>query len=36
VETKGEGYQDLWKKNHKILTWLDWIKEQTKKFNDVG
>ena len=33
---KGEGYLDLWKKDHDILKWLNWVKEQTKKFKDVG
>ena len=33
---KGEGYQDLFKKQHDILTWLDWVKKETKKYNEVG
>ena len=33
---KGDGYLDLWKKDHDILKWLNWVKEQTKKFKDVG
>ncbi len=33
---KGDDYRDLFKKQHDILTWLDWVKKQTKKYNDVG
>jgi hypothetical protein len=33
---KGDGYLDLWKKSHDILNWLNWVKEQTKKYKDVG
>lgn len=33
---KGEGYLDLFKKQHDILTWLDWVKKETKKYNEVG
>ncbi len=33
---KGEGYLDLFKKQHDMLNWLDWVKDETKKYDEIG
>lgn len=31
---RDEGYRDFFKAQHDILKWLNWVQEQTKKYND--